>query len=56
MSSTLGTTLANAFLVYHEKIGLNIAHWNIDHYTIKGMLMIYLFYLIYHTITSQTFS
>ena len=28
-----------------RKIDLNIVHWNIDHYTIEGTLMIYLFYL-----------
>ena len=42
---SLGPTLANAFLVYKKKIGLNVVHWNIDHCTIEGTLMIYLFYL-----------
>ena len=51
MSSSLGPTLANAFLVYHEKRnGLNVVHWNINHYTIKGTLMISLFYLIHQNI------
>ena len=36
----MGPTLANAFLV----------QWNIDHYTIVGTLMIYLFYLIQQNI------
>ena len=52
MGFSLGPTLANSFFVYHEtrKIGLNIVHWNIDHYTIEGTLMIYLFYLIQQNI------
>ena len=52
MGFSLGPTLANAFFVYQEtrKIGLNIVHWNIDHYTIEGTLMIYLFYLIQQNI------
>ena len=50
MSSPLGPTLANAFLIYHEKIGLNVVRWNIDHYNIEGTLMIYLFYLIHRNI------
>ena len=33
-----------------RKIDLNIVHWNIDDYTIEGMLMIYLFYLIQQNI------
>ena len=36
----MGPALANAFLV----------QWNIDHYTIVGTLMIYLFYLIQQNI------
>ena len=50
MGFPLGPTLANAFLVYHKKIGLNIVKWNIDRYTIVGTLMIYLFYLIQQNI------
>ena len=47
MGPTISPTLANAFLVYQEDFGLNIVHWNIHHYTIKGTLMIYLLYLIH---------
>ena len=51
MGSPLGLTLANAFLVYHEKkIDLNVVRWKIDHYTIEGTLMIYLFYLSHQNI------
>ena len=46
MGSQLGPTIANAFLVYHK----NIVHWNIDHHTIEGTLMISLFYLIQQNI------
>ena len=46
MGSPLGPTLANAFLVYHEKNDKNVVHLNIDHFTIEGTLIIYLFYLI----------
>ena len=35
------------------KIGLNIVHWNIDHYTIEGTFIIYLFYLIQHNILKR---
>ena len=48
MGSPLGPTLANALLVYHEKNWLE--HWHIDHHTIVGTLMIYLFYLIQQNI------
>ena len=51
MGSPLGPILSNAFLVYHrKKNGWNVVHWNIDHYTIEGTLMIYLFYLIQQNI------
>ena len=39
MRSLLDPTLANAFLAFWSttrKIGLNIVHWNIDHYTVEG--------------------
>ena len=47
MSSHLGPTLANAFLVYHQKNGLNVVLWKIDRYTIEGTLRIHLFHLIH---------
>ena len=46
MGSPLGPTLANAFLVYHEKNDKNVVHSNIDHFTIEGKLIMYLFCLI----------
>ena len=46
MGSLLNPTLANAFLVYHEKIVYKVVHSNIDPFCIKDMLMVYLFYLI----------
>ena len=46
MGSPLGPTLANAFLVYHEKNDKNVVHSNIDHFTIEGTLIMYLFCLI----------
>ena len=50
MSSILGPTLANAFLVNQlNNIGY-VLHWNIDHFTIEGTLTVYLFYLIYQKI------
>ena len=48
MGSPLDPTLANALLVYREKNWLE--HCNIDHHTIVGTLMIYLFYLIQQNI------
>ena len=50
MGSSLGLTLANAFLVYLKKIGQNVVHSNKDQFTIEGTLMMYLFYLIYQNI------
>ena len=50
MGFPLGPTLANAFLVYREKIAYNVVHSIIDHFTIEGALMIYLFYLIHQNI------
>ena len=51
MDSPLGPTLANASLVYCEKIWLeHCLLENIDHYTIEDMLMVYLFYLIHQNI------
>ena len=46
MGSPLGPTLANTFLV------LNVVLWNIDHCTMEGTLMMYLFYLIHQNILS----
>ena len=50
MGSPLGFTLANVFLVYHEKNCLEVCPSNIDHFTIDVTLMIYLFYLIHQNI------
>ena len=33
-----------------KKIGYNVVHSNIDHFTMEGTLMIYLFYLIHQNI------
>ena len=50
MGPPLGSTLANVFLVYHEKNCLEVCPSNIDHFTIDVTLMIYLFYLIHQNI------
>ena len=56
MGSPLGPTLANAFLIYHEKNWLeyctleSLEYCPLDHYTIEGTLMIYLYYLIHQNI------
>ena len=43
MGYTLGTILANASLVYHEKNCWNTVYWNIDHYATEGTLIFVLF-------------
>ena len=55
MGPPLGPTLTNAFWSTTRKIGSNIVHWNIDHYTIEGTFMIYLFYLIQQNISIDQF-
>ena len=51
MGSALDSTLADAFLVYlkkkkkkKKKNDQNVVHSNINHFTIKGTLMIYFLY------------
>ena len=50
MGSALDSTLADAFLVYlkkkkkKKKNYYNVVHSNINHFTIKGTLMIYFLY------------
>ena len=38
------------FSIPQKKIGLKVVHSNIDHFTIEGKFMIYLFYLIHQNI------
>ena len=46
----VGPAIAGASLVYHKKIGQKVVHSNINHITVEGPLMIYLFYLIHQNI------
>ena len=50
ISSPLGPTLANTFLVYFKKNLLERFPLKYKPFYIKGMLMIYLFYLIHQDI------
>ena len=47
MGSSLGPTLANAFLCFHEQIWLNECPEELNLYTTEDMLMTYLFRFVH---------
>ena len=47
MESSLGPTLANAFLFLHEQIWLNECPDELNLYTTEDILMTYLFYFVH---------
>ena len=47
MGSSLGPTLANAFLCFHEQIWLNECPEELNLYTTEDMLMTYVFCFVH---------